>query len=54
MLTITADNGKELSGYRDIGDALGADVYFPHPYHFWERGANEHTNGLVRQYFGKR
>ena len=52
-LTVTADNGKEFAGHRDIAKALEADVYFARPYHSWERGLNEHTNGLVRQYFGK-
>ena len=52
-LTVTADNGKELAGHRGIAAALEADVYFARPYHSWERGLNEHTNGLVRQYFGK-
>ena len=53
VLTITADNGKEFAGHREFGAALGAAVYFARPYHSWERGLNEHTNGLVRQYFGK-
>ena len=52
-LTVTADNGKEFAGHRDIAAALEADVYFARPYHSRERGLNEHTNGLVRQYFGK-
>ena len=53
VLTITADNGKEFAGHREIAEALGADVYFARPYHSWERGLSEHTNGLVRQYFPK-
>ena len=53
VLTITADNGREFAGHREFGAALGGDVYFARPYHSWERGLNEHTNGLVRQYFGK-
>jgi transposase, IS30 family len=52
-LTITADNGKEFAGHEKIKAALGADVYFAHPYSSWERGLNENTNGLVRQYFTK-
>ncbi|MDE0281006.1 MAG: IS30 family transposase [Gammaproteobacteria bacterium] len=51
--TCTADNGKEFAGHREISDALGAGFYFATPYHSWERGLNEHTNGLVRQYFPK-
>ena len=53
VLTVTADNGKEFAGHREFGVALGADVYFACPYHSWERGLNEHTNGLIRQDFGK-
>lgn len=51
--TITADNGKEFAGHEVIAEALGAEFYFAHPYHSWERGLNENTNGLVRQYFPK-
>jgi IS30 family transposase len=53
ILTLTSDNGKEFAGHRAIGKALAADFYFATPYHSWERGLNEHTNGLVRQYFPK-
>jgi IS30 family transposase len=52
-LTITADNGKEFAGHETIKEHLNADVYFAHPYHSWERGLNENTNGLIRQYFTK-
>ena len=52
-LTITADNGKEFAGHEQIKEQLNADVYFAHPYHSWERGLNENTNGLIRQYFTK-
>jgi IS30 family transposase len=52
-LTITADNGKEFAGHEKIKEQLNADVYFAHPYHSWERGLNENTNGLIRQYFTK-
>ncbi|MDP2098929.1 MAG: IS30 family transposase [Gallionella sp.] len=52
-LTITADNGKEFAGHEEIKVQLDADVYFAHPYHSWERGLNENTNGLIRQYFTK-
>lgn len=51
--TITADNGKEFSYHEKISKALSADVYFAHPYSSWERGLNENTNGLLRQYFPK-
>ncbi len=49
----TADNGKEFAGHRAIAEALGAGFYFATPYHSWERGLNEQTNGLVREYFPK-
>lgn len=51
--TITSDNGKEFAGHEEIAAALGADFYFAHPYASWERGLNENSNGLVRQYFPK-
>jgi IS30 family transposase len=52
--TITVDNGTEFHGYRDIERATGTTFYFATPYHSWERGSNENTNGLVRQYIPKR
>jgi IS30 family transposase len=51
--TITADNGKEFAYHEKIRKALDAKVYFAHPYSSWERGLNENTNGLLRQYFPK-
>jgi IS30 family transposase len=54
VLTITIDNGKEFSMHKEISNALKADVYFAHPYRSWERGLNENTNGLIRQYFPKK
>ncbi len=51
--TITYDNGKEFSNHEKISELLGASCYFATPYHSWERGLNEHTNGLVRQYVPK-
>ena len=51
--TVTFDNGKEFAGHEEIAKKLDADVYFAHPYHSWERGLNENTNGLLRQYFPK-
>jgi len=53
VLTMTADNGKEFAGHKEVSEALSAEFYFATPYHSWERGLNEHTNGLVRQYFPK-
>jgi IS30 family transposase len=53
VYTITADNGKEFAAHEAIAEVLSADFYFAHPYHSWERGLNENTNGLVRQYFPK-
>lgn len=52
--TITFDNGKEFAKHKDIGEALGSKIYFAHPYSSFERGTNENTNGLVRQYFPKK
>lgn len=51
--TITADNGKEFAYHEQISKALSTKVYFAHPYSSWERGLNENTNGLLRQYFPK-
>ena len=51
--TITADNGKEFALHEEIAKELTTGFYFAHPYHSWERGANENTNGLIRQYFPK-
>jgi IS30 family transposase len=52
--SITADNGTEFHGYKDIEAATGVPFYFARPYHSWERGTNENTNGLIRQYLPKR
>ena len=52
--TITVDNGKEFCDHELIAAALQAHIYFAHPYASWERGLNENTNGLVRQYFPKK
>jgi IS30 family transposase len=51
--TFTCDNGKEFCGHQELSQKLGADFYFATPYHSWERGLNEHTNGLLRQFFPK-
>jgi len=48
--TLTYDNGKEFAQHEMISEALNANSYFAHPYHSWERGLNENTNGLIRQY----
>jgi len=53
VLTITADNGKEFAGHQKVAKALKCDYYFAHPYSSWERGLNENTNGLIRQFFPK-
>ena len=51
--TITADNGKEFAKHKEIASRLGIQFFFAKPYHSWERGANENTNGLIRQYIPK-
>ena len=50
---ITFDNGKEFARHADIAEALKADVFFARPYHSWERGTNENTNGLIRRLYPK-
>jgi len=52
--TITSDNGKEFAYHKQVSEALDTDFYFAHPYSSWERGLNEHTNGLIRQYLPKK
>jgi IS30 family transposase len=52
--TITADNGSEFHSYKEIEAATGVEFYFAAPHHSWERGTNENTNGLIRQYLPKR
>jgi IS30 family transposase len=51
--TITYDNGREFSEHAEMARALDAAIYFAHPYASWERGVNENTNGLIRQFFPK-
>jgi IS30 family transposase len=52
--TLTLDNGKEFAAHGTLSEALSIDIFFAHPYHSWERGLNEHTNGLIRQYLPKK
>ena len=54
VLTITYDNGGEFADHQIIADTLDAKYYFATPYHSWERGLNEHTNGLLRQFVPKK
>lgn len=51
--TITLDNGTEFSDWERLEKKSGMQIYFAYPYHAWERGTNENTNGLLRQYFPK-
>ena len=53
VFTITADNGKEFAYHEQMTEALDAKVYFADPYSSWQRGLNENTNGLLRQYWPK-
>lgn len=53
VYTITSDNGKEFAMHEETAKALETDFYFAHPYASYERGLNENTNGLIRQYFPK-
>ena len=52
--TITADNGKEFSYHEEVSKALNIKFYFCDPYSSWQRGLNEHTNGLIREYIPKK
>jgi IS30 family transposase len=51
--TLTVDNGKEFSNFKELEAKTGLKVYFADPYAAWQRGTNENTNGLLRQYFPK-
>jgi IS30 family transposase len=51
--TITNDNGPEFADYKHTAKRLNTSVYFSDPYCSWQRGTNENTNGLIRQYFPK-
>lgn len=52
--TVTVDNGKEFTNFKKLEMELDANFYFAHPYSAWERGLNENTNGLLRQFFPKK
>ncbi|MDP1850623.1 MAG: IS30 family transposase, partial [Solirubrobacteraceae bacterium] len=52
--TLTSDHGKEFADHEQIAQMLELKFYFAHPYAAWERGTNENTNGLLRQYFPKK
>lgn len=52
--SITYDNGSENEQHERIKKELGVRIYFAYPYHSWERGTNENTNGLIRQFFPKK
>ena len=52
--SITYDNGTEFSEHELTARLTGLIIYFAYPYHSWERGTNENTNGLLRQYFPKK
>ena len=52
--TVTLDNGTEMQSYELLERLTSLHVFFAYPYHSWERGTNENTNGLLRQYFPKR
>ena len=51
--TLTVDNGKEFSQFKELEKETGLSVYFADPYAAWQRGTNENTNGLLRFYFPK-
>ena len=53
FITVTSDNGSEFHGYKKLEKSCELKFYFAWPYHSWERGTNENTNGLIRQYLPK-
>jgi IS30 family transposase len=52
--SLTLDNGKEFAQHEELAQAIRMDVYFAKPYHSWERGTNENTNGLIRRLHPKK
>lgn len=54
IFTITNDNGVEFGKHQDLEKRLKIPIFFTFPYHSWERGTNENTNGLIRQFFPKK
>lgn len=54
VYTLTSDHGKEFANHQRLAETLNLKFYFAHPYAAWERGTNENTNGLIRQYFPKK
>lgn len=54
FLSLTVDNGKEFTFHEKIAEKTGLLIFFAHPYSSYERGTNENTNGLIRQYFPKK
>ena len=53
-LTVTLDNGPENSNWQGVEAETGLKCFYANPYHSWERGTNENTNGLIREYFPKK
>jgi len=53
-LSLTLDNGKEFAWHEKVAQKTGMDVFFAMPYHSWERGTNENTNGLIRRLHPKK
>ena len=54
MLSITFDNGKEFAKHQELARKLKTNIYFARPYKSCDRGLNEHTNGLIRQFLPKK
>ncbi len=54
ILSITSDNGSEFAEHKEISKRLNTDFFFAHPYSSWERGLNEYSNKLIRQYIPKK